>query len=356
MNTIDAPLHRPQIPWPAILVALAVAACGGTATAPSSPPPAVPSAAASTPTQSAPSPSKAPSAAPSSASLPAGATVLRQVEAPGANGVVIFEHGTLWVEDRSGKVLRQIDESTGKAVRTVHGVLGGYMTYQDGIVWMSSFDLDALLRIDPKNGKVVSIDTGKGQAGTTGVVGSERGVWVANHYLGTIALYDRGGKVLETVKVSPPGISGPQALANDGSNIWVNVPEAREVVAVRITDGKVIHHVPLEWQPSGSLCVGDGRVWVTSAGDGGITAVDGSTGAVRGTPDVGGKSGRCVLAFGSLWFLTFEPNALVRVDPESGAVTGRLGLDDTPSNIAASEGRLWVRLPGKLLEVKPDAT
>jgi hypothetical protein len=33
-----------------------------------------------------------------------------------------------------------------------------------------------------------------------------------------------------------------------------------------------------------------------------------------------------------------------------------LGLDDTPSNIAASEGRLWVRLPGKLLEVKPDAT
>ena len=285
---------------------------------------------------------------------PTGGRVARTIDIA-TDGEVIYEHGALWVEDRGNQVLRQIDPSTGVTVRDVNGVLGGYMTYQDGLVWMSSFVLDGLLRIDPVTNDVRTIDTGEGQAGTSGVAGTRRGVWAANHYLGTIVLYDRAGKVQDTVKVSPRDIMGPQAMATDAKDVWVNVPEQREVVAVRIADGKVVHHVPLGWMPSGSLCTGAGRVWVTGAGDGPVDEVDAESGKVLRTLDVGGPTGRCVLAFGSLWFPTLDPVALVRVDPQTGTVIGRLALAASGgATIAASEGRLWVRVDGKLLEIEPN--
>ena len=348
---------RPAMCLLSVVVTCLVTACAGTPDPATSPSVAV---SADVPATVSPSPTAAPEAtqevatsSPVASGAGAGAMAIeRTIDVPG-DGEVIYEHGILWVEDRQNQVLSQIDPATGTTIRSVDDVLGGFMTYRDGIVWMSSFVLDRLLRIDPDTGEVRRIDTGEGEAGTEAVVGTKRGVWVANHMLGTLVLYDHGGSVVDTVRVSPAGIQGPQSMTADDTYVWVGVPDLHELIGVRIADGKVVRHVKLQWWPSGAPCVGDGRVWVTSAGDGSTTEVDATTGRVIRTIDVGGTTGRCVFAFGSVWFPTLEPGGLVRVDPRSGTVTARVALPSAGLDIAASEGRLWVRIDGALLDVDP---
>lgn len=293
--------------------------------------------------------------------LPAGATVVDQIAYP-ADGEVIWQNGTLWVEDRENQVLSQIDTTNMAIVRHVDGVLGGYMTFQDGIVWMSSFVLDSLLRIDPDSGDVKRLDLGPGQAGTTGVVGTSRGVWAANHYLGTITLVDARGMVVQDVEVSRPDIMGPQAMTTDGENVWVSIPEDRAVVKVRIADGKVLATVQLDYTPSGALAFGDGRVWVTGGGDdarGRIAEIDAERARIVRVLDFGTNgsiNGRALYAFGSLWVPTLGADTdLLRVDPKTGDVIGRLPLPgEENQSIAASEGFIWLRTTGKLFKLAPD--
>ena len=310
------------------------------------------------------------SLSPTPTAFPSGASIVGRIDYP-ADGEVIWQSGMLWVEDRENQVLSQIDTANMAIVRHVDGVLGGYMTFQDGIVWMSSFVLDSLLRIDPDSGDVKMLDTGPGQAGTTSVVGTSRGVWVANHELGTIALVDAAGKVVQDVKVSRPNIQGPQALTTDGENVWVSVPEDLAVVKVRITDGKVLASVKLDYTPSGALGYGDGRIWVTGGGDDGINVgvpgaaahgrvaeIDAATAHVLRVLDFGANgstNGRVVYAFGSLWVPQLGAETdLLRIDPKTGNVIGRLPMpSEENQSIAASEGFLWLRTVGRLFKIRP---
>jgi hypothetical protein len=334
-------------------VALLVAGCGaaGQSAAPvaATPPPAALESAGATA-------ATPPTTTPQATQLPEAATIVDQIDYAG-DGEVIWQQGVLWVEDRDGQVLSQVDTANLSIVRRVGGVLGGYMTYQDGIVWMSSFVLDSLLRIDPRTGEVRQLDLGPGQAGTTGVIGTSRGVWAANHYLGTIVRVDDKGKVVESVQVSRAGIMGPQAMTTDGENIWVTIPEDQAVAKVRISDGAVLAHVAVDYVPSGAMAFGDGRIWVTGGGEdakGRVTEIDAERATATRVLQIGHDNGRALYAFGSLWVPLLDGSRqLLRVDPDTGHATGQVILPADGIAVAASEGFLFVRIVGGLLKLEP---
>jgi hypothetical protein len=227
-----------------LLAVLAVAALTASCSATGGPPGPAPPVTAS--------PSGAP---PGSVASPTEiATILKTLKVPG-DGEVGFGRGRLWVENRKNHVLSLVDQSTATVAKQIPGVLGGYMAIGDGVMWMSSYVLDTLLRIDLDAGTVQTFNTGPGQAGTNAVVIVGEEVWVANHNAGTIVRVNDRGKVIKKVMVSQSGEHGPQSMTTDGEFIWVSVPGDRAVVQVDPARARVVRRTTM----NGPVAVGGVR-------------------------------------------------------------------------------------------------
>jgi len=119
-----------------------------------------------------------------------------------------------------------------------------------------------------------------------------------------------------------------------------------------------------------SLAVGEGSVWVASAGRQGsheavnvpsldvpptLSRVDPATNAVAGTVHLGSydRWEDVIIAFGSVWLLDSGADVLFRLDPLTGAVQAR--IDHLPGLTHAVEGAgsIWVMANGSLLRIDP---
>jgi virginiamycin B lyase len=191
--------------------------------------------------------------------------------------------GAVWVSRRSDGAVVRIDPTTNRVVATIPvGRAPGAMTVAGGVVWVA-LPGGGLGRIDPANNRPTMVRVPRCCAGE--LAAGEGALWVANQRDGTLVRVDAAtGRV------------------------------AARVLLPRTT----------EQQPH-RVAVGDGAVWVTSAG------------ARRGTANL-------------LW----------RVDPVSNQVTGALDLGPTsaggiPNSVAAGNGAVWVggSTKGSIVRLQP---
>jgi YVTN family beta-propeller protein len=188
-------------------------------------------------------------------------------------------------------------------------VTGGSEAVSNGSIWVGSFALDRLLRIDPVSHRVLRIKTGPDDdPGTLNVLAASGSIWVSNHHDGTVALVDPStNAVTATVPVFRTGCCGAQALATDGTSVWVAIPGAdlSESAIVRIdatTHAVTGRLTGVPDGPCGALTSAGATVWSTAGNcDGqGIMTVDRATAQLTGYFHVPATPGDVTFAFGSI--------------------------------------------------------
>jgi len=89
------------------------------------------------------------------------------------------------------------------------------------------------------------------------------------------------------------------------------------------------------------LAAGPHRVWVTSAADGTLSAIDSGTLALGGRFRLGKGISGVAIGAGSVWVSNPRTGAVLRVDPD-GRVGARVEVGGRPGAIAFGGGRIWV--------------
>ena len=212
------------------------------------------------------------------------------------------------------------DEAAGRSEVTAveAGTAPEYLAYGFGALWVTVNG--GVVRLDPESGERQKVELG--DAASAPVAAGEGAVWASKE--SSVVRIDpatrRAGDALE---LAPP--------ENDLSDV-------------------------------GSIATGDGRVW--AAAENKLFEIDPRSGQLRGEPIViGGSAKRAVVAGETVWVLLavgFEPsgpspsglpdseslrsndNTLVQVDPRTRKVVRRLKVGESPADLAAGAGSIWV--------------
>ncbi len=157
--------------------------------------------------------------------------------------------GAIWVAAEGPGELFEVDDTTAKLVRTVHGLgTADDVAYGAGSVWVADSIDGEVDRIDPRNGRVIGRIPVVGQL--TAIAADDQGVWVLTAQSGTVT------------PINP-------AIDKAGSSIRVGRDPTDIAIAL-------------------------GAEWVTNRGDGTLTRIDpvtGTTTTVRVTGPVAAVAG-----------------------------------------------------------------
>ncbi len=265
--------------------------------------------------------------------------------------------GVIWVTTPAGAV--RIDPTTNAISGKV--AFGSGNDEIDGVaadadaVWVTDFDANTLVRIDPKTLAVVAtIPVGQSPEGVVVAAGA---VWVANHRAGTVSRIDPAtNQIVATIPAGDAGPSGPQWVASISGSIWVGVPNVSSVVRIDPTTNAVVATVvvPYPAYPCGGFALGSGAVWMSSCFEQtSIARVDPATNAVSSTTDLDSFSGQPFVVDSRVWFpvadyrsASGEPvaGAVLRIDPATNTVDRSVAVDLAfqPGGTVAAGGSIWL--------------
>ena len=176
-------------------------------------------------------------------------------------GGAVSAFDSLWPPSCGESALIRIDPKSGK-VTTKLAVGAGPIAATPDSIWMQADGKTTLVRIDPKSNEVVS-DL-RVPAGCTGLLFAETSLWVAcpaeNRVLRITPLTSLVEKSIEVA-------AGPHALAASDSSIWVLCRKDGKVDRIDVKTNKVSKSIDLGVPGAdGGIAAGEGSVWVTLAG------------------------------------------------------------------------------------------
>ncbi len=226
----------------------------------------------------------------------------------------------------------------------------------NGLLWVAKNDTDAILAIDPKDGRQVA-------AIPIGVTpfelrANDQALWVTSYDDNVVVRIDvRSKQVVETIAQ----LGGPSGLALDGETVWVAISRAGTVARIDAGSNRVVATIPVPCSASCwsaptplPLAVANGAVWVRNEGIGTLSRIDPATNTVAATLDVNtfnGRSGEDALAVApsGIWLggITIQD-----IDPASNRVVKT--IDQPGITLAYGYGSLWVTdISGHVLRIDP---
>jgi streptogramin lyase len=258
----------------------------------------------------------------------------------------------VWLRAPDGHVLK-VDPATNRITADIEVRPSEFGDIKSGAdsVWVTDFDHDTLMRIDPNAGKVVkSITVGTNPEWLT--VTPET-VWVSNHRAGSISKVDvESNKVAATFTFAPPGASGPRGIILLDGSLWTSAANSNSVYRLDPTSGAVIKKLLIAKGDIHSL-ITDGRLLYLPAG-GALMQIDPETNTV--TKELQYEAFPMAFTRSAFWSITGR--SLVRLDPDTFEVAARWQLvpDSDPEvdiwGVAFDEDDLWIlNTPQTLLRV-----
>jgi virginiamycin B lyase len=230
-------------------------------------------------------------------------------------------------------------------------------------VWVLTPGDASVARIDPATNQVVAtIPVGRAPSGLAVGAGA---VWVSRHSDGTVARIDPAtNQVVATIPVG----RAPGAVTVTGGAVWVALPDNGGLVRIDPASNRSTV-VRIARCCAGELAAGEGALWVANRGDGTLVRVDPGTGRVaarvllpRTTEQ---RPHQVAVGDGAVWVTSAgarrgTANLLWRVDPASNQVTGTLDLGPTsaggtPNSVAAGDDAVWLggMTKGSILRLEP---
>jgi outer membrane protein assembly factor BamB len=188
-------------------------------------------------------------------------------------------------------------------------------------VWVTAFDGDELVEIDPATNEVV--DTHRMPGGPCGMV--ERGgtLWIETPNAGVLVAFDpERGEVIDRIRV-PGGVVG---VTSTPTGFWGIAGQAEEVVQIDPGSGEVLGRIDLDG-PLGGLVFARDQIWVAAAGA--LVRIDPRTRSIVEEVELESFEPEGLAVGGDLMWLSssFEQSVL-RYDLARMRVRDRLPVDD----------------------------
>lgn len=190
---------------------------------------------------------------------------------------IAFASKYAWVTDPPNDAAVEVDEETGKVVRSVSGVRGKFDTpvsiASDGAdVWISGQGptyADQLSELNATSGLLVRILTAPsgliaGSGGDVGVCGTH--LWYrADHVLVKFSILT--GKYQGLIDLSKAGIQSLLGFAIEGNDLWaIGAPDLYEAVDMNCFTGQVKRVVRSGYSsgPISNVAIGGGDLWLST--------------------------------------------------------------------------------------------
>lgn len=234
-------------------------------------------------------------------------TWAKMPELDGSLGLVVGPDGHVFVaSEESNKVLRFdadgnfVDVFVGDDADTPEDETGGLsgpgavLFGADGLLYVSSFDSDAILRYDGETGAFVDVFVPTGEGGLNGpdagmVFGADGALYVPSYYSDEVLRYDGvTGEPLGAFTPADGSLSRPRTLLFVGDHLLVTSEGSGEVVRYDAATGDYVDALVgkasgLLTEPSGMAQTADGTLLVVSLGGKTIEAFAVDTGEPLGT-------------------------------------------------------------------------
>jgi outer membrane protein assembly factor BamB len=259
--------------------------------------------------------------------------ILAEIPVDGSPCFLAEAGGHVWVTAFDGNELIEIDPTTNEVVRT-YRMPGGPcgMAERDGTLWIETPNAGTLVAFDPERGEV--IDRIRIPGGVVGVTSTPSGLWGV------------AGEADEVVQIDPDSmrvvarvdVEGPLgALAVDGDQIWT-VAGRSELVRIDPGSHSIAERIELESFEAEALAIGRNVLWVSSSFEGNVLRVDLRTGRVRDRLPVDGSLFGGIVIGDSYW-ISGNDGTIYRLDADSGEVVDQLDMVGFGPIPAA--GNLW---------------
>lgn len=225
-----------------------------------------------------------------------------------ADGVGLVQATTdaVWVVTDEG--LARIDPKTNTVLTTVEMDKPEYIVSDGSALWVSLFDANQLVRIDPATNEITDTLVVPGNPSSAVVVGNA--IWVTSHRGAAVLRFERGaGESVASVAVGEPGDQGPLGLAAGMGSIWVGTPNIFTVSRIDPETNAVVaeYGIPPGANPCGDIAVADGRVQVSSCRVvPSIAVIDPESGAVQ-VVELEGLAVAVAVVDGQAWWAVQQP-------------------------------------------------
>jgi streptogramin lyase len=266
---------------------------------------------------------------------------------------MVVTDDAVWVTSSNVNHVVRLDAKTNRPTTIVtirkpcSGLAAGF-----GSIWVPSCGAHSLVRVDPHTGKIqaeILVSPADSEGGITIGAGS---VWMASDKKGVLARIDpQTNKVAAEITI-PSGSYAP-AFADDA--IWITSTEHNLLTLVDPQSNQVVTSIPIGPQPR-FLTTGAGSVWTLNQGDGTISRVDTQTNKLVATIQAGipGTGGEIAFGEGSVWATVFQI-PMSRIDPATNTVVQQwtgIGGD----SIRVGHGSIWLTdiAHGKVWRLDPN--
>jgi DNA-binding beta-propeller fold protein YncE len=244
--------------------------------------------------------------------------VLAEIAVDGSPCVLAEAGGRVWVTTFDGNELVEIDPATNEVVgsrRMPGGPCG--MLELDGTLWIETPNAGAIVRFDPERGEV--IDRIRVPGGVFGLTSTPSGVWgVAGQSEQVVQIDPGSGEIVGRVDVDGP--LGGLVFARE--QLWVAA--AGTLVRIDPRTRTVVDEIELEsFEPEG-LAVGGDVLWVSSSFEQSVLRFDLRTMKVRDRVPVDDALFGGIVLGDSYW--VSGNTTLYRLDARSGEVEDEFEL------------------------------
>ena len=240
----------------------------------------------------------------------------------------------------------EIERGAAPEVSRLEGFHATGLAVADGDLWVSQYDIAAVLRIDLPAGEVEArIDVGGSPAA---VIAGADAVWVHDWERGRVLKLDPdANRVVETLAAGTTNSD----IAFAGGAVWA-IGERGELLRVDPRTAAVTERVslgrgaPLPTEPpsGATLAAAGDTLWVIAA-DGRVTEVDASTADIRGRARGPAlpieKSRRAAADASGLWISSPARREVVHIAARTRRVS-RHPVPGDPGPLAIVDGRIWV--------------
>jgi virginiamycin B lyase len=223
--------------------------------------------------------------------------------------------GSLWVAGCEAKALVRVDPKTGKITATLAigaaDAMAGLVATPDSI-WMFTDLKTTLSRIDPDDNKVV--EELRLPANCNSLAYGENSLWVTCPSEPRILRINPATNLVDKrIEVA----AGPRAVAFGANSVWVLCEREGKVERIDPKTNKVVKTIDLAVpNAAGNLAFGDGFLWVTQTGFP-LTRIDPQTDQERVAQQFWGDGGGLITATpGAIWLSNVNKGSVWRIDPK----------------------------------------
>ena len=214
-----------------------------------------------------------------------------------------------------------------------------WMAVTADAVWVTSDDLDHVIRLDPKTNQPGTIITVRKPC--SGMAVGFGSLWVPScGGRNLVRLNAETGAIQATIPASPADSEG--GITVGAGSIWMVTSAKGELTRVDAATNRIDAHIRI---PPGSFnpLFASGMVWVTSNAGNSLLRIDPATNKVIGSTPVGPKPRFLTAGAGSIWVLNQGNGTISRVDTKTGKLLASIeaGIPGHGGEITFGGGFVW---------------